>query len=151
MNKEEPTPLPTPLPATETKVVTLTFKVPHILKSISKDDNGFTHRDVREGGNRQIEFENTLEYSDQPSEETPFTVRVTNQLNFTGSIIDVINDEVELEDGFRLVPTVPTASEYLKRVGKKTLVGFSCRPVPQLSKQQGKPIYLIYRSFITLP
>jgi hypothetical protein len=139
-----------PLPEKTSVIERYTFTVPHILKSITKDKNGFTHRDVREGGLKQLDFECVTEFSDKPVEETPFSVRVTNQLNFAGSVINVINDEIVLDD-FRLVPTVPTAKQYLASVGKRVLVMFSCSPDAALTNQQGKQIYRIYRAFITLP
>lgn len=141
---------PAELPKAEAVKSTFTFQVPHILKSITKDEAGFFHKEIREGGSRQVEFETVTEFTEEKKEETPFEVKVTNQLNFYGSVINVINDEVVLED-FRLVPTVPTTSEYLAQVGKRTLVKFSCTLDSQWTKQMEKNIYRVTRSFITLP
>lgn len=145
-----PPPLPQPTTKRQKK---LTFTVPHILKSISFDEAGFYHREIRDGGPRQIEYELTQEYADEPASEKEqiFGIRATNQLNFGGSIINVINDEVVLENGFRLVPTSPTASEYLSKVGQRVQLSSVSTRDTTLSDQQGKDIYRIGRSFIVLP
>lgn len=139
-----------PEPSSSTKK--LTFTVPHILKSISKDEDGFTHRDVREGGPRQIDFTTKVEFSETPVDESAevFTIRATNQLNFGGAIINVINDEVLLP-GFQLVPTAPTATEYLSKVGSEVMVSSVTSRHRQLSELHGKEIYRITRIFVTLP
>lgn len=139
-----------PLPAKSVSTVTATWKVPHVLKAISQDESGFTHREVREGGDRQVELTSETEFSEQETDEQVFSIKATNQLNFAGSTIDVLNDEVVLKD-FRLVPTSPTASEYLSKVGTKVLIRFSCRIENLHTKQQKKSIYQIDRVFITLP
>jgi hypothetical protein len=133
------------LPKQEPRKETLTFQVPYILKSIVLDENGFTHREVREGEFRQIEHESTVEWSDTELDERNqlFVVRVTNQLNFSGAIINVINDEIALSNGFRLVPTVPTASEYLAKVGTRQMIAFMCR--------WDKTRFRIDRTFIIVP
>lgn len=147
----EPT-LPQPISTKQN----LTFTVPHILKSISLDENGFTHRDVREGGPRQIEYETTHEYSLEPvTKEDVFTIKATNQLNFAGSTIKVLNDEVVLANGFRLVPTSPSATEYLRLVGTKQLVHFNHVQVDKNHLPEDwpedKPLYKTGRIHIILP
>lgn len=152
MNEETATPPLPALPGPTTKKRQITFTVPHILKSISLDADGFYHREVREGGPRQVECESTQEYSETPVENEPtFVVRATNQINFAKSIINVINDEVELSNGFRLVPTSPTATEYLAKAGTRVQIGSVCTRDATLSEQQGKSIYRIGRQFIVLP
>lgn len=142
------------IPPPETTTRKLTFAVPHILKSIDVDQNGFTDRLVREGGSRQIDFETVVGFSETPVENEPtFVVRVTNQLNFAGSIINVINDETLLENGFRLVPTVPTASEYFALIGSRLQVNLSCvllppQAMPQWWEDKTKPLYKVARVFI---
>lgn len=154
MNTEpvaEPVATP-PLPEKSSTTRELTYTVPHILKSLTIDDAGFKHPDLRQGGPRQIDFETEIEYADAPADERNqvFAIRATNQINFADHVINVINDQIELR-GFRLVPTSPTASEYLAKVGTRAMVSFSCRAHRQFSEQQGKPIYQIVRIFIVLP
>lgn len=146
---EEPKPS---LPEKSSTTRKLTFPVPHILKSFSIDDAGFRHQDVRQGGAKQIDFTTEIEFSETAVDETKdvFAIRATNQFNFANGVINVINDAIE-ENGFRLVPTSPTATEYLSKVGERVMVSFNCRVHRPFSQQQGKTIYQIARIFITLP
>lgn len=141
-----------PLPEKSSTTRLLTFTVPHILKAFSIDDAGFRHQDVRQGGAKQIDFTTEIEFSETAVDETNqvFAIRATNQFNFGNQVIQVINDAIE-EKGFRLVPTSPTATEYLAKVGERVMVSFNCRVHRSLSEQQGKTIYQIVRIFITLP
>lgn len=152
--KPEPPP-PPPLPEKSSATRELTFTVPHILKSFAIDEAGFRHQDVRQGGPKQIDFTTEIEFSDTPVDEKAdvFAIRATNQFLFANQVINVISDEVEPqgERGFRLVPTSPTATEYLKKVGSRVMVSSVCRVHRQYSEQQGKPIYQIARIFIDLP
>lgn len=152
--KSEPVeePAPPPLPEKSSTTRELTFPVPHILKSFSIDDAGFRHQDVRQGGPKQIDFTTEVEFSDTPVDEKDqvFVIRATNQFNFGNQVIQVINDKIE-EQGFRLVPTSPTASEYLAKVGERVMASFNCRVHRSLSEQQKKTIYQITRIFIDLP
>lgn len=138
------------LPKPTSEKQKLTFTVPHILKSITLDEAGFTHREIREGGPRQIEFETTHEYSETPVEkEDVFSIKAANQLNFAGSVINVLNDEVKLADGFQLVPTSPTASEYMALIGQRVQTASMCDKDISLSKQAGKDVFRIAKAFIT--
>ncbi len=149
---EEPKPELPPLPDKSSTTRKLTFTVPHILKSLTIDDAWFKHPDLRQGGPRQIDFETEIEYSDKAADERDkvFSIRATNQINFADHVINVINDAIDLPN-FRLVPTSPTASEYLAKVGERVMVSFNCKAHRPLSEQQGKTIYQIARIFITLP
>lgn len=144
-SEETPAPELPELPAKESRTKTLSFTVPHILKSISLDEGGNFHRDVREGGIRQVEHEIETEWYREEVKEDVFRFRATNQLNFMGAIIDVINDEIELSNGFRLVATEPTASDYLSKVGTRVIISFMCR------KDVKRNIFRIDRVFIKLP
>lgn len=145
-------PAPPPLPKKSSTTRELSYTVPHILKSLTIDDAGFKHPDLRQGMIRQLDFETEIEYVDTPADERDqvFAIRATNQINFADHVINVINDKIALR-GFRLVPTSPTASEYLAKVGTRVMVSFDCRAHRPFSEQQGKPIYQISRIFVVLP
>lgn len=151
--KTKPVAKKVPLPKMVATKRMLSWKMPHILLSVTRDKkSGQLQKHVREGGSRQCEFTTEMSYETAPgSTDDVFAIKHTNQLNFAGAIINVINDEVVLLPELRLVPTLPTASEYLARVGKKTLVGVVSTPDVDQTRLQGKEIFRVGRISLTLP
>ena len=140
-----------PLPDNYTEPQKITWQVPHILKSISIDGNGFTHRDIRQGGMRQLDSTIEVSFSNEPVPEEPiFVVRGTSQINFADTTINVVTDAVDLPE-FKLVPSDPTAAEYLAKVGQKVMIHFRCVLDGMHTKGLKRNIFRTVRQFIILP
>ena len=137
------------LPETITRKQTLTYTVPHILIGIDVV-SGARHAQVREGGNQQVEYTITNDYSFEPVPDEPtFITRATNQINFALQTLDVLNDATTI-DGAALPASNPSASEYMAQLGKPTLLFFECVRDAQRSKLAGKDVFRTTRSKINL-
>ena len=126
----------------------LTFNVPHILLCHEEQD-GFLVLKVRLGKPVQTEFTTNVSYSETHVEEKPFVIKATNKINFGDGTIFVLNDSVKGE--YPLGATSPTATEYMNKVGKRVMTGFSCSPDKATSEQLGKTVFRVVRSTIILP
>lgn len=130
----------------ETKRIS-TFNVPHVLLK-REEQNGFPVLEVRLGGSRQIEFTINITYSEQELDETSrlFVIKAMNKINFGDGAIRVLNDAVP-----GLAASAPTATEYMKNVGKRVMTAFSCHPDKQQSRILGRTVFRVARSTIILP
>tara|TARA_R110000868_G_scaffold239862_1_gene494353 strand:- start:191 stop:631 length:441 start_codon:yes stop_codon:yes gene_type:complete len=127
----------------------LTFAAPNLLLSLSIDGD-FKRADVREGRNVQLDFVTETSFGYEPVDEKQFSIKLQNKINFAKQTILVLNDAIEI-DGFRLVASVPTTSEYLAMQGQKVITGIMCRQVPDLSNQHGSIVYRTDKTFVIIP
>lgn len=142
---------PKRLQATAATKHKLTFNAPHILLEHDlKKNKAFPVLTLRRGGSVQIEFTTTVDIYDAPVDESGqvFKIKAFNEYNFANEIVQVLNDAMP---HIHLVASSPTASEYLKLVGKKVMTNFSCQRSPAHSEQFGKDAYLVRRTTIILP
>jgi len=145
-----PAPLPAlPEPTIETFEATFTF--PHILQSAG-EQSGFDMLSVRIGGPRQVQWTVETGFSDTlVPEPDKYQVKGTNQINFAGNLIDVLNDAVTY-NGKSLVASSPTASEYMAMVGKPVVTQWKCqRAGPAVAAAVGRQVvYVTKKVSITL-
>lgn len=122
---------------TRTDTSPFTWTRPTIMLGASGDG---TEMHLRNGASAQVVREITEEYSFDAVDETPFKIIAKSPAMFGGVRFDVLDEN-----------STPKASEYLARVGQKVLIGFRCSQVTNLSAQFKRPVYFIYRCYITLP
>lgn len=126
----------------DTSVVTreITFPVPNVLIK-HEVRNGFPILTMRQGGLTQVQAMITTDWHDAPVDENNkvFRVKAKNWINFGPHKIDALNDAFP-----NVAPSCPTASEYMRNVGKPVMTNFSC----ELS---GENIYKVVRVTIVLP
>lgn len=138
---DEPTPTPAekPLPATVTRTEPgpFTWTRPPIMLGASPDG---TEMHLRNGASIQVTREITEEYSFEQGNEVPFKIIAKSPAIFGGVRFDVLDENSE-----------PKASDYLARVGQRTLIGFRCVQSIPLSKEYGRAVFFIYHCYITLP
>ncbi len=134
---------------TETVVQEITFTVPHVLLN-HNEGNGFPVLKLRQGKSIQVEVTVTTDWCDAPVDESKnvFTVKARNKINFGGVHLLVLNDEIKDR---HISQSCPTASEYMDKVGKTVLISFACVKSELHSKSEGKNIFKVVRSTITLP
>lgn len=134
-----PTVEPKQLPATFTRTEPgpFTWTRPAIMLGSSPDG---TEMHLRNGASIQVAREITEEYGFEEVSEVPFKIIARSPVVFGGVRFDVLNENSE-----------PKASDYLARVGNRTLIGFRCALATQLSKEYARPVFFIYRCYITLP
>lgn len=125
----------------------LTFTVPHVLLAV-QDSYGRRKLTVREGGYVQIKHTVTIDWYDQPVDESAnvFALKGQNQINFGGLKISVLNDKIP-----NVAPSSPTATEYMKLVGKRVMLAFSCVKSVHHEKTFEREAYRVVRSTIILP
>ena len=102
----------------------ISFTFPHILIQSAKVGD-FIQASIREGATMSVARTTVAENSEVPI-ETPsefFSVRATNQINFGGRIISVLNDANE---ALGIPESSPSATEYLALIGQPVLIGFRC-------------------------
>lgn len=130
----------------ETKVVTreVTFPVPNVLISY-EGKNDFPILTLRQGGSRQVKVTVSTDIYDSPVKEKSFSIKARNQINFGSLRIDVLNDAITGDKP--IAPSCPTASDYMRNVGKTVMTSFRCDPV----KIDGKNLFRVIRSHIVLP
>ncbi len=123
------------LPPPSKRDVELTWTRPYIL--IKNEDSSITvHKEVL---SQQV-YEVEEGYGFEEIKEEAFRIVVMQPITFGNARLNVLYEN-----------SVPTAQDYLSRVGTRTMVGFRCVQNKMLSEQHGKPVYFTYRSFITLP
>ena len=126
---------------------TLTFTIPHILLSAS-EKNGRSVLAVREGGFVQIQHTTTTDFYDEPVDEGDelFVIKAKNQINFGGLRLEVLNDAIE-----GLPPSSPSASDYMKQVGKIVMLSSICTRSNAHSREAKQDVYQVIRTKIKLP
>ncbi len=140
----------TKLADTETVIQNITFTVPHVLINYH---NGqvLPVLTLRQGGCVQVDATITTDWYDTAVNESNnvFRVKARNKMSFGDLHLFVLNDKIE---GVKPVSqSCPTASEYMDNVGKEVLIGFACVKSDIHSKSEGKDVYKVVRSTITLP
>ncbi len=125
----------------------ITFTAPHILINYNNGNN-FPVMNLRQGGSVQVEATIATDWYDTPVDETKkvFSVKARNKINFGDLHLFVLNDAIK---GFN--PSCPTASEYMSSVGKTVLLAFACVKSDIHSRTEGKDVFKVVRSTITLP
>ncbi len=138
------------LPAPTESKRALTYAVPHILLK-REEANGFPVLQVRIGGPRQIEYVTSIEYSEEKVDETDqlFVIKAKNRINFGDGVIEVLNDAIT--GASPLGASAPTATVYMKNVGKQVLTAFFCQPDPHQSKLLDRAVFRVVRIKIILP
>ncbi len=132
------------LPQPVIKIVNATYDAPHVVTSVNRLD-----MTIRQGGGRQVDFEVETSWSETKPGDVPFKITAKRSINFAGQRLEVLTDGFEKENG-KVNPSVPTASQYLALVGTRVLFGINVG-VDQKLSQEGRTIYKIGRSYLTLP
>ncbi len=140
----------TKLSDTTTVAQSVTFPVPHVL--LNCDMSGrFPVLTLRQGGHVQVEATITTDWYDESVDESKsvFVVKAKNKINFGALRLEVLNDRI---DGDKpIAQSFPTASEYMEKVGKPVLLAFACVKSNLHSQSEGKDVFKVVRSTITLP
>jgi len=135
---------------TQVVIAKVTFTVPNVLINY---DNGvsFPTLKLRQGGSMQVDATISTDFYDEPLDERKnvFAFKARNQINFGSYRIDVLNDEIKGDKP--IAPSCPTASQYMANVGKTVMISFSCVRSEAHSRGEGKNVYKVARSTITLP
>lgn len=141
----------TKLPEPEEIKTEMTYDAPHILLGGSAKDGLVTHS-IREAASVQVSLLTRIEYAEKPVDEHEkvFNIKARNLIKFAGQRVSVINDATEFGD-VKLQASAPSASEYLKLVGKPVLIYFDCARDPMQSQRLGRPVFKIVRNSIVLP
>ncbi len=123
------------LPEPASRKTVLTWTRPYIV--VSNDDQTIT---IHKSTSTQQEYSVDEKYAFEPESEEVFRIVATSPMQFGNARLDVLDEHSE-----------PKGSDYLARVGQRTLVGFRCAKHDGLSEKSGRDVFFIYRATITLP
>ncbi len=123
------------LPSIPNHSLELTWTRPYIV--VTNDDHTITVYKTT-ATQQKVDVEELFSFD--KAEEEAFRIVALQPIQFGDARINVLNESSQ-----------PTAADYLAKVGTRVMCGFRCAEVKSLSDQHGKPVYRIYRSYLTLP
>lgn len=134
------------LPIIPTSQIELSYPFPNVVIAASAS-NGRRQYTLLEGGDFPVIFDIEDYYSFEEEFREPFKVLAFNHFNIAGVTISALNDA---NPDLGLLPSNPTASEYLALRSTSVLRSFLIRKDPSMTEQFGKPVFRIYKAWMKL-
>lgn len=134
------------LPTIEPRTLNLSYTFPHVVVSVS-ETNGQRQYTVLEGGQRPVTLEVEEYYRLTEEFAQPFKVIAYNQFSIAGVTFAALNDAAP---EMHILPSNPTASEYMAQRGTRVLRSFSCTLDKPMTEKNGAPVYRVYKAWMRL-